>query len=145
HVVLTVTDTGVGMDAEAITHVFEPFYTTKERGKGTGLGLATVYGIVEQSGGHVTVYSQPGIGSSFKVYLPCAEESELRVEEPITQAAPSRGGSETILLAEDEDSVRSMTSEVLESLGYHVLVACNSVDALAVAGRHDGAIHLLIS
>jgi PAS domain S-box-containing protein len=145
HVVLSVTDTGVGMDTEAITHVFEPFYTTKERGKGTGLGLATVYGIVEQAGGHVTVYSQPGIGSAFKVYLPCAEESEIRAEEPSPRAAPARGGSETILLAEDEDAVRSMTAEVLESLGYRVLIARDGLDALRVAEGHDGPIALLIS
>ena len=145
HVALTVTDTGVGMDAEAITHVFEPFYTTKERGKGTGLGLATVYGIVEQSGGHVTVYSQPGIGSSFKVYLPCAEPSEILVDDSPPPPAPSRRGNETILLAEDEDSVRSMASEVLESLGYRVLTARNGLDALVVAGKHEGAIDLLIS
>ena len=145
HVVLAVTDTGVGMDAEAVTHVFEPFYTTKERGKGTGLGLATVYGIVEQSGGHVTVYSQPGTGSSFKVYLPCAEASEIVVDDPPPQPAPARGGAETILLAEDEDAVRSMAGEVLESLGYRVLIARNGLDALVVAEGHDGPIDLLIS
>jgi PAS domain S-box-containing protein len=144
HVVLAVTDTGSGMDAETLSHVFEPFFTTKERGKGTGLGLATVYGIVEQSGGQVLAYSEPGIGSSFKVYLP-REESQAADEEPAPVVAAPRGGTETILVVEDEDAVRATAVEALESSGYAVLQARDGVEAMAVADAHPGEIHLLVS
>ncbi len=144
HVVLAVTDTGIGMDAETLAHVFEPFFTTKERGKGTGLGLATVYGIVEQSGGQVLAYSEPGIGSSFKVYLPRAESDEIEAE-PEAKADAPRGGHETILLVEDEDAVRETAQEALASGGYHVLEGRDGLHALEVAGAHSGVIHLLVS
>ena len=145
HMVLTAIDTGVGMDAESMSHVFEPFFTTKERGKGTGLGLATVYGIAEQGGGHVTVESRPGAGATFRFCLPCAAAAELPTQIPGAQPRSTRGGTETILLAEDEDSVRSMASEVLEVLGYRVLAAADGAEALAIAAGHDGAIDLLIT
>jgi CheY-like chemotaxis protein len=144
HVVLTVSDTGHGMDAQTVAHVFEPFFTTKSEGKGTGLGLSTVYGIVKQSGGHVTVYSEVGQGSSFKVYLP-------RVDAPAEPAsgAPTRSGeargTETILLAEDEPALREMIREVLEGAGYAVLEAPLPEAALALAERHPGTIHLLMT
>ena len=144
HVVLAVTDTGCGMDAETLAHVFEPFFTTKERGKGTGLGLATVYGIVEQSGGQVLAYSEPGVGSSFKVYLPFVAEAVEAEAEARVVAAP-RGGTETILVVEDEDAVRATAVEALETSGYTVLQGRDGVEALAVAGAHRGEIHLLVS
>ena len=144
HVVLAVTDTGCGMDAETLAHVFEPFFTTKERGKGTGLGLATVYGIVEQCSGQVLVYSEPGIGSSFKVYLPLVEDEAIEPETIGEVVAPGRG-SETVLLVEDESAVRATAKEALESSGYTVLEGRDGVDALAVAERHPGEIHLLVS
>ncbi len=144
HVVLSVTDTGIGMDAETIAHVFEPFYTTKERGKGTGLGLATVYGVVEQSGGQILVQSEPGVGSRFQVYLPAADELEIRLDDA-APAEPPRGGHETVLVAEDEDGVRAMAREVLEANGFAVLDARNGVEALRIAGAHAGAIDLLVT
>jgi PAS domain S-box-containing protein len=144
HVVLAVTDSGCGMDAETLAHVFEPFFTTKERGKGTGLGLATVYGIVEQSGGQVVAYSEPGIGSSFKVYFPRAESESIEPEPTAAPDAP-RGGTETILLVEDEEAVRSTAKEALEESGYTVLEGRDGVDALEVAAAHPGEIHLLVS
>jgi two-component system cell cycle sensor histidine kinase/response regulator CckA len=132
YVLLTVTDTGVGMTAEVKARVFEPFFTTKGIGQGTGLGLATCFGIVKQSGGHLSVYSEPGKGTTFKIYLP-------RVEEPLDAAsAPAdstgvRGGDETVLLVEDEPAVRELASLILSELGYRVLTASHGVDALRVA------------
>jgi len=143
-IMLTVTDTGVGMDAETQSHIFEPFFTTKERGKGTGLGLATVYGVVKQSGGFIWVYSEPGHGTRFKILLP-------RVEEPahaVTQNASSEasyGGSETILLAEDEESLRQLLMNILSEYGYTVLEAANGPQALGIARQYQGQIHLLVT
>jgi CheY-like chemotaxis protein len=144
YVLLTVTDTGRGMDAETLQHVFEPFFTTKERGKGTGLGLATVYGIVEQSGGHVIAYSEPGVGSTFKVYLPPADVAAIELDDPVVPG-PTPGGHETILFVEDEDAVRATAREVLESSGYHVIEARDGVEALELASQHPGEIQLLVS
>jgi CheY-like chemotaxis protein len=144
YVLLAVTDTGTGMDAETKSHVFEPFFTTKAVGEGTGLGLATVYGIVKQSGGYVWVYSEPGQGTSFKIYLP-------RVTETPQAAPPPRGaptsirGSETILLAEDDDMVRTLTRRLLVANGHVVLVAAHGEEALQLARRHAGKIQLLIT
>jgi PAS domain S-box-containing protein len=144
YVRLAVSDTGCGMDAATRSHLFEPFFTTKEQGKGTGLGLSTVYGIVKQSGGNIWVYSEPGGGTTFKIYLP-------RVDEPLEPLAPARKplesvrGSETILLVEDEDPVRELARRVLENSGYTVLAAANGVEALKVAGEHAGVIHLMVS
>jgi PAS domain S-box-containing protein len=144
YAVIAVTDSGMGMDSETLAHAFEPFYTTKEQGKGTGLGLATVYGIAEASRGHVWVYSEPGVGTTFKVYLPEAQGTLLEPAEAPGPAGNTRG-TETLLLVEDEDTVRSLGREVLEGSGYHVLEAVDGVDALRVAESWDGPIHMLVT
>jgi two-component system cell cycle sensor histidine kinase/response regulator CckA len=146
YVMLAVTDNGCGMDAETQAHVFEPFFTTKEKGKGTGLGLATVYGVVKQSGGYVWVYSEPGRGTSFKIYLPRIEETAVpagRDGQKETQI-PERG-SETILLVEDEKGVRELAREYLASSGYTVIEAEDGHTALELAAMHVGPIHLLLT
>jgi CheY-like chemotaxis protein len=142
--VLTVSDSGVGMDAETRAHVFEPFFTTKAGGQGTGLGLSTVYGIVRQSGGHVEVESQPGRGATFRIYLPRLEEP---VEaSPLALAAASvPRGSETVLLVEDEPDVRDLLGEILGMQGYRVLVAADGEEALAAIDRHAEAVDLLVT
>ena len=144
YVLLTVTDTGTGMDAETQAHIFEPFFTTKEKGKGTGLGLATVYGVVKQSGGFIWVYSEPGKGTSFKIYLPRVEEA---VEAPSPTSIPAElpHGSETILLAEDEQDVREITREFLALSGYTVLEAKDGIEALEAARNHMGKIDVLLT
>jgi nitrogen-specific signal transduction histidine kinase/CheY-like chemotaxis protein len=145
YVMLAVTDTGIGMTSDTVAHIFEPFYTTKESGRGTGLGLSTVYGIVKQSGGYIWVYSEPGKGTTFKVYLPRVEE---RVEVSSTEQIPApaaRDGKETILLVEDEAAVRELTRMVLSKRGYSVLEALNPADAERLAGSHGSKIHLLLT
>jgi two-component system, cell cycle sensor histidine kinase and response regulator CckA len=144
HVLLAVHDTGSGMDAELQSHLFEPFFTTKEPGRGTGLGLAIVYGIVQQSGGRILVDSTPGRGSSFRIYLPWADARPAGVDAALSPPEPSRG-SETILLTEDEDAVRDLVGEVLRSGGYSVLEARHAGEALLIAERHSGPIHLLLT
>jgi CheY-like chemotaxis protein len=144
YVALKVSDTGTGMDEETKAHIFEPFFTTKEKGKGTGLGLSTVYGIVKQSGGNIWVYSEPGRGTSFKVYLPQTEDATETYERPIIETAPS-GGSETILVVEDEDVVRGLTREILEGAGYKVLAASGGPEALRLCEETDDPIHLLLT
>jgi len=144
YVLIAVSDTGVGMDSETIAHIFEPFFTTKRRDEGTGLGLATVYGIVKQSDGNISVYSEPGHGATFKVYLPAVDAAEQSRTKAIDEALP-RKGSETILVVEDEPELRVLTRDVLKGSGYRVLEAANGEDALAVAARHIGAIQLMIS
>jgi CheY-like chemotaxis protein len=144
YVRLRVRDTGTGMDRQTLEHLFEPFFTTKEPGKGTGLGLATVFGIVKQSGGDIRVQSALGHGTSFEIDLPRMDGSTL----PSTLAAPASRlaqGSETILLVEDEDSVRALTRRVLESQGYTVLQASHAREALERFESHHGAIHLLVT
>jgi two-component system, cell cycle sensor histidine kinase and response regulator CckA len=145
-VVMTITDTGVGMDEKIRHNIFEPFFTTKRPGKGTGLGLATVYGVVRQFNGWIDVESRPGRGTQFRIYLPRVDRgvvAEVDAERPI--AAASLPGSETILLVEDEEGVRQLSSEVLVSHGYSVLCALNGADALQMAGTHWGPIHLLVT
>jgi nitrogen-specific signal transduction histidine kinase/CheY-like chemotaxis protein len=138
-----VTDTGFGMDEETLRRIFEPFFTTKEVGKGTGLGLSTVYGIVKQSGGFIWAYSEKGVGTTFKIYLPRIEgEAESVPDRP---AAPPSRGSETVLVVEDDAPIRNLLREFLEAYGYRVLVAGGSAEALQIAGARQGPIHLLIT
>jgi PAS domain S-box-containing protein len=144
YVLLDVTDTGTGMDEETQTHIFEPFFTTKEKGKGTGLGLATVYGIVKQSGGFVWVYSELGKGTSFKIYLPRVNEAEVHIGAP-KPSAEIPAGTETVLLTEDEQDVREIAREFLESGGYKVIEAKNGKEAIAIAAEHRGKIDLLVT
>ena len=143
YVMLAVSDTGCGMAPEIQAHIFEPFFTTKEQGKGTGLGLAMVYGIVKQSGGYIWVYSEVGQGTTLKIHLPRVEEKLEPAEAP--RRAVGRKGTETILLVEDEASVRSLVCGVLEQGGYKVLLARNGEDALIVSDQHKGPIHLLLT
>ena len=140
YVMLAVSDTGVGMDPETRSRLFEPFFTTKAPGKGSGLGLATVYGAIKQSDGQVTVYSQPGCGTIFEIYLP-------RVEEAVTRPArkTSAKGSETILLVDDEEGVRKLVTAVLQSNGYDVLEATNGADALAAYEKNAHKIDMVLT
>ena len=142
YVSLSVSDTGAGMTQDTKNHLFEPFFTTKEEGKGTGLGLSTIYGIVKQNGGDIWIYSEPGKGSTFKVYLPAAdaEPDAVAPESDVIQR-----GSETILLVEDESRLREMTQEVLQRLGYTVLAAANSDEAIRMSSIHPGNVHLLLT
>jgi CheY-like chemotaxis protein len=143
-VMLTITDTGTGMDAETQLHVFEPFFTTKGLGKGTGLGLATVYGFVKQSGGYVWVYSELGQGTTFKIYLP---QVQGEAEKERRSIGPDKlvKGTETILLVEDEESLRELTRDLLLQSGYAVLEASDGLEALAIAQQHKGSIHLVLT
>ncbi len=144
YVMLAVSDTGVGMDHQTVAHIFEPFFTTKESGRGTGLGLSTVYGIVKQSGGYIWVYSEPGKGSTFKVYLPRVDE--VTEGATATQAAPrEQRGTETILIVEDEEAVRELILTVLAEKGYDVIPSLDPQHAEQIAARFPGEIHLLLT
>jgi signal transduction histidine kinase/CheY-like chemotaxis protein len=144
HVLLSVRDTGTGMDRETQAQVFEPFFTTKEVGEGTGLGLSTAYGIVTQAGGHIAVDSRLGAGTTFRVYLP-ADTRDVAASTPAEHDAAPRTGHETILVVEDESAVRSLARDVLTRLGYDVLVASDGRHALKVADRCRRPINLLVS
>ena len=147
YISLTVSDNGVGMTKDTVEHAFDPFFTTKEAGKGTGLGLATVYGIVKQSGGYVWIYSEPGEGTTIKVYLPevsaAAAFTSAGDGAALTVSVPR--GSETILLVEDEDAVRGLASRILEKQGYRILVAANGREAMEIATREEGRIELVLT
>jgi len=143
YVLVTVTDTGRGMDETVRRQIFEPFFTTKEVGKGTGLGLSTVYGIVRQSGGWIDVWSEVGAGTSFRIYLPSIDARA--VPERPGVGAPAEGGVETILVVEDQKAVLAFTAAALRQCGYQVLEAADGKEAIAVAGRHPGQIHLLLT
>ena len=145
YVMIAVSDTGHGMDAVTSARVFEPFFTTKEQGKGVGLGLATVYGIVKQNGGYIWVYSEPGHGTTFKVYLPPIETGTHRPAVEADQTREKAQGWETVLLVEDEDAVRVLAREVLRRQGYVVLEARHGLDALRVAERHADPIQLMVT
>ena len=144
YVMLAFSDSGVGMDAETRSHVFEPFFTTKDPGKGTGLGLWTVYALVQQSRGFITVYSEPGKGSNFKVYLPHTSEPTTRTDELAASSAPPRG-TETVLVVEDDVAVRAILGEVLERYGYRVLAMSDGASAVELVARHQGPIDLLVT
>jgi len=143
-VMLSVSDTGHGMSEEVKAHILEPCFTTKERGRGTGLGLATTYGVVKQSGGSIEVYSEAGIGTTFKIYLPRVEgEASPSVKDD--RPEDMRGGSETVLLVEDEDIVRNLCVRILERLGYKVLQARNGAEAIVLAQGYGDRIDLLLT
>jgi PAS domain S-box-containing protein len=145
YVLLAVSDTGNGMDEATVSRIFEPFFTTKEAGKGTGLGLATVYGIVKQSGGNILVYTEPGQGTTFKIYLPSAEHKiGIASESEVEKAAPKRQGT-TILLVEDDEIMRGLTRKLLEEHGYNVADADDGKTALEWVETHPGPIDLLLT
>ncbi|MBL8721445.1 MAG: response regulator [Myxococcales bacterium] len=143
HVMLAVRDDGIGMDEATQTRIFEPFFTTKGPGKGTGLGLSTVFGIVKQCGGHIWLYSEPGFGTTFKVYLPRATKGAVRTALPVAPAR--RDGTETILLAEDHEQVRAVATGILERAGYRVLSVAAPELALRLLDEHGEGIHLLLT
>ena len=144
YVVLTVSDTGIGMNEEVRSRIFEPFFTTKDKGKGTGLGMATVYGIVKQSGGDIHVYSEPGAGTTFRVYLPRVDEVGKPKMATVEQTVDVRG-SETVLVVEDDDRIRAFVSRVLKNGGYKVLEASHGDEALAICRQRDEPPHLLLT
>lgn len=144
HVMLAVSDTGIGMPPEVQARIFEPFFTTKEVGKGTGLGLSVVYGIVKQSGGSISVYSEPGMGTTFRIYFPELPQAQ-EAPEAAAQPAESYRGAGTLLLVEDDESVCLFTRRILESLGYIVLEATNGLQALEVLKSHAGSVRLVIT
>jgi CheY-like chemotaxis protein len=142
---LAMTDTGTGMSEAVKAHVFEPFFTTKGVGRGTGLGLSTCYGIIQQSGGHISVYSEPGRGTTFRIYLPQVE-SPAKVPLPRLDAPDLPRGTETILLVEDDPALREMVATLLRRLGYKVLAAANGIEALSLKQQRDtGHIDLLFT
>lgn len=145
HAMLAVSDTGYGMDKATQSRIFEPFFTTKERGKGTGLGLATVFGIVKQSRGHIWLYSEPGVGSTFKIYFPEIRSEDCPSISPAVPTLVDEGGNETILLVEDEEQVRAVTGDSLRQAGYTVLEARNGEEAEAICTQCMDPIHLLLT
>ena len=142
-VMLAVSDTGEGMSRNMMDRIFDPFFTTKEVGKGTGLGLATVYGIVKQHNGYIFVYSEPGKGTTFKIYLPITHEESRGTRAARSGTAPQ--GTETVLVADDEPDIRNLVFDILRPLGYHVLLAVSGDDALTLSNAHKGPIDLLLT
>ena len=145
YVMLAVSDTGVGVDKAAMDQIFEPFFTTKGMGRGTGLGLSIVYGIVKQSQGHIWVYSEPGRGTTFKIYLPRYDQPPQKIAETSPLPVFPAGGTETILLVEDEETVRTVVCRLLEQAGYRILAAADPDEALRLSREHQGPIHLLFT
>ncbi|MGE0708150.1 MAG: transporter substrate-binding domain-containing protein [Planctomycetota bacterium] len=145
HVMLAVTDTGEGMSRETLSRIFEPFFTTKERGKGTGLGLATVYGVVKQSGGNVWVYSEPGLGTTFKVYLPRVDEAAAQSQEAEQPPRRPPGSDGAVLVVDDQEDLRDLLREVLEPAGFRVLCAADTAAGLALFEAQAGEVHLLLT
>jgi CheY-like chemotaxis protein len=143
-VLLAISDNGVGMSEDILDRIFEPFFTTKERGKGTGLGLATVFGIAKQNQGHISVYSEVDRGTTFKIYLPRIS-ADASAEQPAAPQPTTARGTETLLLVEDEPQVRELTHKILTAQGYQVLVAKDGVEALEIAQRHQDHIDLLLT
>jgi len=143
HVMLTMSDTGTGMDLETQSHIFEPFFSTKPPGQGTGLGLSTVFGIVKQSGGAIAVYSEPDAGTTFKIWFPRCDEVAVATQHE--KGKPLRGGTETILLVDDAASLRALTRRLLEDCGYTVLDSGDPAEALRIAGEHPGPLPLMIT
>jgi PAS domain S-box-containing protein len=144
HVLLSVTDTGLGMDSQTLNHAFDPFFTTKEIGKGTGLGLASVYGIVKEHGGHILCYSEPGLGTIFKIYWPALREVARNEPQEVSKADAPREGSETILVVEDDPDIRELTGEGLQSYGYTVLSAASGEEAVALYAEKGPCIDLVV-
>jgi nitrogen-specific signal transduction histidine kinase/CheY-like chemotaxis protein len=146
YVMLAVGDNGIGMSRDTREHAFDPFFTTKEAGKGTGLGLATVYGIVKQSGGYVWIYSEPDHGTTLKLYFPeVSSSAAFATVEPRVASTETRRGSETILLVEDEEAVRSLTSRILKKQGYRVMAAQHGREAMEIAAKEEGRIDLVLT
>ncbi len=144
YVMVAVSDNGCGMDKEIQSHLFEPFFTTKEKGRGSGLGLSTVYGIIKQSGGNIWAYSEPGQGTTFKIYLPRVEKT-AKMYKPKARPSTAPGGTETILLVEDEEAVRTMVSRILQNKGYTVLEARHGHEAIDICERYQEPIHLMVT
>jgi CheY-like chemotaxis protein len=145
YVMLAVSDNGCGMDQVTVSRIFEPFFTTKETGKGTGLGLATVYGIVKQGGGHIWVYSEPGHGTTFKIYLPCADHKLGPVAERETEKLPPRRDGTTVLLVEDDELMRTLTAQMLQEHGYKVLSAQDGKSALQLLSADHAEVDLTLT
>jgi signal transduction histidine kinase/CheY-like chemotaxis protein len=143
YVRLRVSDTGTGMSAEVIEHAFEPFFTTKRDGGGTGLGLSTVYGIIAQSGGTVTIHSQPGTGTTFTILIPATTETAAPADDPLPYERTPAG--ETVLIVEDQEALREVTERIFTRSGYHVITAANGAEAVTLAAQYDGDIHLLLT
>jgi CheY-like chemotaxis protein len=144
YVRIAISDTGVGMDAGISERMFEPFFTTKEKGKGTGLGMSTAYGIIKQHGGNIWVYSEPGRGTTIKLYLPVPGQPTQSRTPPVSGQSDVHG-SETVLVAEDDPQVRNLASTVLARYGYHVLAAGSGREAISSLERHEGDVHLLLT
>jgi len=145
YALLAFSDTSCGMDQATLSHAFEPFFTTKTKGKGTGLGLSVVFGIIKQSGGHIWLYSEPGKGTTFKIYLPTFEQDSGPLDRGVESQEPPAGGGETVLLVEDDDLVRDLAGISLRNYGYTVLEATDGFEALKICSSHQSPVHILVT